>query len=73
MQIIPIHTPRLNPNENLIDHLVEALSTSGLTLFGTSPLSLSSSTNGAGNILDLGGNNLLFTSQNHLKKKKKSN
>jgi gliding motility-associated-like protein len=35
--------------------------TSGLTLFGTSPLSLSSSTNGAGNILDLGGNNLLFT------------
>jgi coenzyme F420-0:L-glutamate ligase len=42
MQIIPIHTPRLNPNENLIDHLVEALSTSGLTLLENDILVVSS-------------------------------
>jgi trimeric autotransporter adhesin len=35
--------------------------TSGLTLFGSSPFSLSSSSVGTGNVLDLGGNNLLFT------------
>lgn len=35
--------------------------TSGLTLYGSSPFSLSSSSVGTGNVLDLGGNNLLFT------------
>jgi hypothetical protein len=35
--------------------------TSNLTLFGTSPLSLAASGNGAGNIFDLGGSSLIFT------------
>ncbi len=35
--------------------------TSGLTLFGSSPFSMTASGNGTGNVLDLAGNNLLFT------------
>lgn len=35
--------------------------TGNLTLFGTSPLTLTASGNAPGNVLDLGGNNLLFT------------
>lgn len=35
--------------------------TSGLTLFGSSPFSMTASSTGTGNVLDLGGNNLLFT------------
>jgi gliding motility-associated-like protein len=40
--------------------------TSGLTLFGSSPFTLSSSSVGTGNIFDLGGNNLLFTWNGYL-------
>jgi coenzyme F420-0:L-glutamate ligase len=42
MQIIPIHTPRLNLNENLNDHLVEALFTSELSLLENDILVISS-------------------------------